>query len=58
MTVQVIHAPTTMDRAVHTCTAPSANARAGSTSMVQPLAEDELALSAEVMLLTRRPPST
>ena len=58
MTVQVSHAPAMMERAVHTCTAPSANARAGSTSMVQPLAEDELALSAEVMLLTRRPPST
>ena len=37
---------------------PSENARAGKTSIVQPLVVDELALSADVKLLIRLPAST
>ena len=58
MTVQVNHAPRMRERTVQRWIAPSANASAGNTSMVQPLVVDELALSAEVKLLMRRPPST
>ena len=56
--VQENHAPDTRLITVHRCTAPSENASAGNTSIVQPLLLDELALSADVNVLIFLPAST
>ena len=56
--VQENHAPATRLITVHRCTAPSENASAGKTSIVQPLLLDELALSADVKVLIFLPAST
>ena len=50
--------PRTMLTKIHGCTVPSEKARAGNTSIVQPLVAEELALSAYVELLIRLPAST
>ena len=48
----------TMDTMIQIVSRPCWKARAGSTSMVQPLVVDDPALSAVVMLDTLRPPRT
>ena len=48
----------TMLSNVHRCMVPSEKASAGNTNIVQPLVIDELALSADVMLLIRLLAST
>ena len=58
MMVQTNQMPSTMLSPVQSCTAPSENARAGNTSIVQPLVADELALRADVKLFIRLPPRT
>ena len=58
MTVQASQAPRMMDATVHMCIMPAAKARAGKTSIVQPLVVEEAALMAEVKAPILRPPST
>ena len=56
--VQANQWPRMMLATVHRCIIPAAKARAGRTSMVQPLVADEAALRAEVKKPILRPPST